>query len=178
MIPKDSVMAKKITVTGKPARRIEVSGKPQRRIESAEFANALHAEPIGPTHALQLDPISLASLGNELIKRLRSSGGRPALLDATEICRVPLSANDIEALEKMTDEIAQSTGTKPSPGQVASIVVREYLCAATKKGALPATVAPNRAQWPQDWNGDREKYRAAQNLIQIAKSTWGRKDAA
>src|SRR5437016_8574722 len=110
---RDDVMAKKIIETGKPARRIEVSGKPQRRIEPEEFAAALGAEPIGEAHAPNLDPVSLAALGSELIKRLRSSGGRPALADATEFYRVPLSVDDLKSLEKITDEIAQTTGTKP-----------------------------------------------------------------
>lgn len=120
-------MAKRITVAGKPARRIEVSGKPQRRIEPEALAAALGADPVGEAHAANLDSLSLAALGSELIKRLRSSGGRPALADATEICRVPLSADDLKSLEKMTDHIAQATGTKPSPGQVASILVRRGL---------------------------------------------------
>ena len=62
-------MAKKINVTGKHARRIEVSGKPQRRIEPEQFAAALGAEPVGDAHAPNLDPLSLAALGSELIKR-------------------------------------------------------------------------------------------------------------
>jgi hypothetical protein len=85
----DSPMAKKITTTGTPARRIEVTGKPQRRIEPAAFAAALGAEPCDEPHASNLDPVALAELGQELIKRLRSSGGRPALPDATERCKVP-----------------------------------------------------------------------------------------
>jgi len=64
-------MAKKIIETGKPARRIEVSGKPQRRIEPEEFAATLGAEPIGQAHAPNLDAMSLAAVGSELIKRLR-----------------------------------------------------------------------------------------------------------
>jgi hypothetical protein len=120
-------MAKKISVTGKPARRIEVSGKPQRRIEPEEFAAALGAEPIGAAHAPNLDPVSLAALGSELIKRLRSSGGRPALTDATEFCRVPLSAQDIKTLEGMVAQLETSSGAKPSVGQLVSVIVRAHL---------------------------------------------------
>lgn len=120
-------MARKITVSGNPARTIEVTGKPQRRIEPEEFAAALGAEPIGDTHSAGLDPIALAELGTQMLNRLRSSGGRPALADATEICRVPLSAEDLMALETITADIEQSTGTKPSVGQVVGVIVREYL---------------------------------------------------
>lgn len=122
-------MSKKIDITGNPARRIDVSGKPQRRIEPVEFAAALGAESVAETHAPNLDPLSLAALGTELIRRLRSTGGRPALADATEFCRVPLSAADVAALERITTNIEHTTGTKPSPGQVISVIVRNYLTA-------------------------------------------------
>jgi hypothetical protein len=144
---RDDVMAKKINVTGKPARRIEVSGKPQRRIEPEHFAAALGAEAVGEAHASNLDPLSLAALGSELIKRLRSSGGRPALADATEICRVPLSAEDVKTLEGMVAQLGTSSGGKPSVGQLVSVIVREHLqtlkpvshaaCAADAAGAEP-----------------------------------------
>jgi hypothetical protein len=120
-------MAKKINVTGKAARRIEVSGKPQRRIEPEEFATALGAEAVGEAHAPNLGPVALAALGSELLKRLRSSGGRPALADATEICRVPLSAEDVKTLEVMVAQLEKSSGAKPSVGQLVSVIVREHL---------------------------------------------------
>ena len=120
-------MAKKMIVTGKPARRIEVSGKPQRRIEPDEFAAAVGVEPVGEAHAPNLDPVSLAALGSELIKRLRSSGGRPALADATEICRVPLSAEDLKSLERLVAQLEASSGARPSVGQLVSVIVRAHL---------------------------------------------------
>jgi hypothetical protein len=124
---RNDVMAKKIIETGKPARRIEVSGKPLRRIEPEEFAAALGAEPIGAAHAPNLDPVSLAALGSELIKRLRSSGGRPALADATQFCRVPLSSEDVKTLEGMVARLETSSGAKPSVGQLVSVIVRAHL---------------------------------------------------
>jgi ribosomal protein S12 methylthiotransferase accessory factor YcaO len=120
-------MTKKINVTGKPARRIDVSGKPQRRIDPEQFAAALGAEAVGEPHAPNLDPLSLAALGSELIKRLRSTGGRPALADATEICRVPLSAEDVKTLEAMVGHLEASSGAKPSVGKLVSVIVREHL---------------------------------------------------
>src|SRR6266852_7593989 len=124
---KDRDMAKKVNIVGTQPKRVQVVDKPVRRIEPTEVAAALGAEPCGEHIGANPDPISLAELGTELLRRLRSSGGRPALVDATEYCRVPLSPNDVKALERITAQIEQSTGTKPSPGQVASIIVREYL---------------------------------------------------
>ena len=143
-------MAKKIIETAPPARRIEITGKPQRRIEPEEFAAALGAEPFGEVHPSNLDPASVAALGSELIKRLRSSGGRPALADATEICRVPLSAEDLRVLETMTNQIAQATGTKPSPGQVVSVLVRQCLNSANENTGTCVSEPPEKADWPNE----------------------------
>src|SRR5439155_16061965 len=93
---KDKPMAKKINIIGAQPKRVRVADEPQRRIEPAELAAALGAEPGGERIAANLDPISLAEVGSELLRRLRSSGGRPALVDATEFCRVPLSPQDVE----------------------------------------------------------------------------------
>jgi hypothetical protein len=140
-------MAKKIIDTGKTARRIEATDRPARRIESEEFAAALGAEPVGEAHASNLDPLSLAALGSELIKRLRSSGGRPALADATEICRVPLSAEDVKTLEGMVAQL-ESSGAKPSVGQLVSVIVRAHLqslqaVANSARGAPAKQTAPD-----------------------------------
>lgn len=130
-------MVKKITVTGNAARRIDVTGRPQRRIEAAEFAAALGAEPCGEAHAANLDPLALAELGHELIKRLRSSGGRPALSDATARCKVPLSPDDLEALETIATQVQRDTGSKPSVGQIASVILRAHLDSLKHTSAAP-----------------------------------------
>ena len=134
-------MGKNIEIVGAKPKRVEIVDKPKRRIEPAELAAALGANSAGGQTAGHLDLIALAELGTRLLGRLRSSGGRPALADATEICRVPLSAEDLKALERMTDDIAQATGAKPSPGQVASIIVREYLTATQSGTAGPLSAA-------------------------------------
>jgi hypothetical protein len=100
---------------------------PRRRVEPFDLAKALGAAPRGLRIGGDLDPIALAELGTELIQRLRSSVGRPSLCNATEYCRVPLSPEDVAALEKIIGQIVASTGTKPSVGQLASVIVRNYL---------------------------------------------------
>ncbi len=179
-------MAKKIIVTGKPARRIDVSGKPQRRIEPEELAAALGAEPVGEAHAQSLDPVSLAALGSELIKRLRSSGGRPALADATEMCRVPLSAEDVETLEGMVARVEVSSGAKPSVGQLVSVIVRAHLQginAAPNSAAATGVVEPEPATSVSDARLQqmieeqirplREQVRRLENEVHAAGSDGG-----
>jgi hypothetical protein len=120
-------MAKKVNIIGAKPKRVRVLDKPRRRIEPAELAAQLGAQPEGVWLGKNLDLISLADLGTKLQSRLRSSGGRPALADATEFCRVPLSTADFKALEKITAHIEQNSGLKPSLGQVVSIIVHDYL---------------------------------------------------
>ncbi len=120
-------MNKKIKIGGKQAERVHDTGKTMRRVDPAKLLSALRAEPCSPEVARSIDPISLAAIGNELLKRLRSTGGRPALEDADEICKVPLSAQDVAALEKIAESVHEKTGARPSLGQVASVILRVTL---------------------------------------------------
>jgi hypothetical protein len=120
-------MAKKSNIVGKALERIGITGPALPRIEPNAFAAALGAEACGERHAKHLDLISLGELGNELIKRLRSTGGRPSLEGATERCKVPLSPSDVAALERIVDAIEAKTGTRPALGQIASVILRAHL---------------------------------------------------
>lgn len=120
-------MEKKPNTVSKALERLEDTGPALPRIEPAEFAAALGAEPIGAPRSKHLDLVSLGELGNQLIKRLRSTGGRPALADATHRCKVPLSSDDIAALEEIIEVLERETGAKPSLGQIASVILRTHL---------------------------------------------------
>jgi hypothetical protein len=120
-------MGKRIEIVGAKPKKIEIVDRPKRRIEPQELARALGAAMTRRQVAPNLDLISLADLGTQLVQRLRSSGGRPALADATEICRVPLSAADLQTLEAMVAQIGAATGAKPSIGQLVSVIVHQYL---------------------------------------------------
>jgi hypothetical protein len=122
-------MAKKIDIVGTRPRKVGIVDQPRRRIESIEVAAALGANPHGQQAPGNLDPIALSELETRLLDRLRSTGGRPALADATVNCRVPLSAEDVQTLESMVAQIGASTGAKPSLGQLASVIVRLHLSA-------------------------------------------------
>src|SRR5437762_1419830 len=103
-------MDKKINIIGAKPKRIQIVNQPKRRLEPAEIAEGLGASPCGERIPENLDLIGLAELGTQLLTRLRSSGGRPALADATEICRVPLGAEDIKTLEAIVAQIEDSSG--------------------------------------------------------------------
>jgi hypothetical protein len=120
-------MAKRIEIIGAKPKRIEILDRPKRRIDPAEIAEGLGTAPCGELVSGNLDLIGLAEIGTQLLGRLRSSGGRPALADATEICRVPMSAEDFKALENAVAQIEASSGTKASVGQLVSAIVRSHL---------------------------------------------------
>ncbi len=127
----------KIKIVGAKPRKVVILDQPKRRIDPTELADALGAKSTGLQVAGDLDPIALAELGTQLLNRLRSSGGRPALEDATFNCRVPLSAEDVKTLETILSHIGESTGVKPSVGQLTSVIVRLQLNA-LKGAALSA----------------------------------------
>jgi hypothetical protein len=190
-------MAEKINVVGAKPKKVEVVEQPKPRIDPVELAAALGASPSGLPGSGHLDPIGLAELGTHLLSRLRSSGGRPALADATVNCRVPLSAADVETLENMVSRINASTGAKPSVGQLISALVRQQLNALQTTPDSPDSCAGTAAvcgepqggpgcedarahdsSWLDAKNGKREKYRRAQELVQKAGTTWGKKRVA
>ena len=120
-------MAKKINIVGKALERIEIAGPALPRVEPADFAAALGAEPCSEPHTKRLDLISLGELGNELIKRLRSTGGRPSLEGTTERCKVPLTPDDIAKLEQIIAVMEAETGKRPALGQIASVILNIHL---------------------------------------------------
>src|SRR5262249_48881437 len=55
---------------------------------------------------------------------------------------------DMEALQRITAQVAQSTGAKPSPGQLVSIIVRDYLSSGSARSPESAvsTTAQQKVQ--------------------------------
>jgi hypothetical protein len=135
-------MANRINIVGAKPKKINIVNQPKPRLDPAEIAEGLGAAPCGARISGKLDLIGLAEIGTQLLGRLRSSGGRPALADATEICRVPLSAEDVKALEDMVAQIEASSGTKASVGQLVSAIVRSHLNAPNPAASTPADDPP------------------------------------
>src|SRR5687767_10682259 len=111
-------MAKRVNIVGKKSKRINVTGRILPAVPAAQMAAELGGSLITACPANEIDPISLAEVGTELVKRLRSTGGRPSLADATQQCKVPLSGDDVAALERIVEAIARATGSRPALGQI------------------------------------------------------------
>ena len=107
------------------ARIIKNVGPTQRQVNSKVLAKELGAETVGVTIDARQGPISLFALRQFLVERLRSSGGRPALVGALKKRRnkIPLFDEDWIKLEKIAKYYKQKEGINVSPGQIAAALV-------------------------------------------------------
>lgn len=115
-------MTNRIRTTETPLRPLRDTGSPLRRIDPAQVQQALGAEEVPAALAEALAPLTLFALREELVNRLQSSGGRPALAGTTRRAKIPLSDEEWEKLEELAAAIA-SPGFAPSAGQVASVLL-------------------------------------------------------
>lgn len=115
-------MTKKIRTTEATLPSIRDASAALPRIAPARVQEALGAEDSAEGLADALAPVTLFALREELLRRLQSSGGRPALEGTTRRAKIPLSDEEWEKLEELATAIA-SPGFAPSAGQVASVLL-------------------------------------------------------
>lgn len=125
-------MTKKIRSTSETLPRIRDTSDVLPRISASEVAAALGAEVVGDRLEDVLAPITLFAVREELLKRLHSSGGRPALAGTTLRAKIPLSEEEWSQLERMAIAVA-SQGFTPSAGQVASVLLTLSVQSVTAK---------------------------------------------
>lgn len=106
------------------AKIIKNIGSTQRQIDTKVVAKALGAEKVGIKIDTRQGPISLFSLRQFLIDRLRSNGGRPALVGtAKKRNKIPFLLKDWVKLEKIAKYCKRKEGINVSPGQIASALI-------------------------------------------------------
>jgi hypothetical protein len=115
-------MTKRIYTTEPTVKRIRDRSTTFPRVEPNDVAAALGAVPTADRLHDVLGPITLFAVREELVKRLQSSGGRPALAGATRRAKIPVGDQDWLELEKLAAAIA-SAGFAPTAGQVASVLL-------------------------------------------------------
>lgn len=86
-----------------------------------DVVEAFGGQRLGPVFGNVEDPGMLLAVRDELMRRLRSTGGRPGL-SGTLPQRVQVSAVDWQKIVAIADHIEVGRH-KPSPAQVASILV-------------------------------------------------------
>jgi hypothetical protein len=122
MKPEVMTMAKKIVPTDSGRKRIGDVGPAAGRIDPAVVTEALGGEETGIPLRRQGDPVSSFQIRSELLNRLQSSGGRPALKDASRRVKIPVTESQWQELEDLAASFAD-LGFVPSAGQVASVLL-------------------------------------------------------
>ena len=115
-------MAKRIVATDSGQKRILDTGPGARHVDFAVVAEALGAEETGITAGRGGGPVSSFQVRSELVNRLRSSGGRPALEGATRRVKIPVTESQWQELEELAASFTD-LGFVPSAGQVASVLI-------------------------------------------------------
>ena len=115
-------MTKPIRLTEKTLPVIRDTGTALPRIDPGQVAQALGAEEVPAALAEAMAPLTLFALREELVNRLQSSGGRPALAGTTRRAKIPLSDEEWDKLEELAAAIG-APGFAPSAGQVASVLL-------------------------------------------------------
>lgn len=119
-------MASKLKVTSRSAGMITHVGPAVRTVDPDEVAKALGAHDVTSTGRPRGTPLTLDILRRDLVTRLRSTGGRPALEGATKIQKIPLRPEDWSQLEEVAGRLSRQ-GVSATAGQVASILVHTQL---------------------------------------------------
>lgn len=116
-------MTKTIRTSEVAFRPIQDASATLPQIDPSRVQQALGAEDATERLAETLSPVTLFALRQELMRRLQSSGGRPALVGTTRRAKIPLRDEEWQQLEELASAIA-SPGFAPSAGQVASVLLR------------------------------------------------------
>jgi hypothetical protein len=115
-------MTNKIRLTEQTLPPIKDTTRILPRIDPSQVQQALGAEEAPAGLAAALAPLTLFAVREELVSRLQSSGGRPALAGTTRRAKIPLRDDEWEKLEALAAAIA-APGFAPSAGQVASVLL-------------------------------------------------------
>lgn len=115
-------MAGKLVVK-QPAPRIRDVSRREPTIPVSEVAEAFGARPMHLNTGGDTSPLSIVTVREQVMERLRSTGGRPALADADTKMKVPIGTDDLRVVEAIARKISPDR-PKPSPAQVAGIILR------------------------------------------------------
>jgi hypothetical protein len=112
----------RLVVTDKPKPRLEiVEARKRRRITPEEIEKGLGAERAG-TVPSGGSPMSAYMVRQELFRRLRSTGGRPALDGADIKPKIPMRQSQWKKLEQLAKRVGTDT-FHPTPAQLASVIL-------------------------------------------------------
>ena len=104
------------------------TGRTQRIVNPKSIARALGAEEAGAEIDTRQGPISLYGIRQHLVKRLRSTGGRPTLMGRKQQRnKVPFLEEDWNKLTEIARLLEEEKNLHVTPAQVASILIHVTL---------------------------------------------------
>lgn len=119
-------MAKRIKVINPTQKPIKVIGVTQKSVAPDVVAKALGAKKERVKIDTKQGPVSLFSLRQFLINRLRSSGGRPAVIGtARKRNKIPFFDDDWSKLKIIARYYKKKEGINVSPGQIVSVLIHK-----------------------------------------------------
>ncbi len=107
-------------------KRVRHVGPTLPRVEADDVAAALGGEILQETVPGGGSPPALFALRQYLLERVRSGGGRPALVGATRRQKIPLSDAEWARLEAIAGAMSRA-GVRATPGQVAGALLHQTL---------------------------------------------------
>ncbi len=122
-------VAKKIRAKDSSLKKLRDTSVPLAAVAHSVVEAALGAECANESLEEALAPINLFAVRAELLRRLQSSGGRPALSGASRRVKIPLGNAEWTKLEELASMIAgyegdpKSSPIAPSAGQIASVLL-------------------------------------------------------
>ncbi len=117
----------RIKDTSRTLGRVRDKGKSLPAVDLSPVGSALGAEEIHVSRTVPREAILIATLRSELLPRLKSSGGRPALRGATRRPKIPVEPRDWARLNKAARRLSKTWGRNLTAGQLASQLLREKL---------------------------------------------------
>jgi hypothetical protein len=102
-------------------RLVDASHKPPA-IAVADVMTALGGRPLGIQQGDDNAPVALLAIRDSLMRRLRTTGGRPTLSESGPRQRVQVSAEDWRSIVDIASHLAVGRH-KASPAQVASVLI-------------------------------------------------------
>ena len=119
-------MGERVKPVGRTLPRIRSTADRFHRIDAKVVAEALGAEQASARATIRGSPLTFVALRQELFRRLVSTGGRPGLEGAERRQKIPLADEDWQALEELAEGLSDG-GLRPTPGQVASVLLRRAI---------------------------------------------------
>ena len=121
--PSDEIPGK-LKLVGRTARdRLKNTSRRPQAIAAQDVVAAFKGRPLSMTVGNTRAPDMLLAVRNALMDRLRSTGGRPGLDGEGSRQRVQVSARDWQRIADIADHVDVGRH-KPSPAQVASVLIR------------------------------------------------------